>query len=262
MGFNLLGRVAVAAGAAVAAGLAAASPAWADSTVTVNPGNVPATASGYGTHDCDENFGGGPHPDSDVWVFVLPGNQQKTGDFVSVTAQFGAHGSLTIPADGGAVVTDKGASKAWIATPAGWTLTGASAVITGTADKFNLTHTCPAAGGGGQTSAPTPAPSQSSTPAPSQSSASPAPTGGTSGGETGGGSGDSTGGESGGGSGGQSGGDSGGDSGALPVTGTAVTGIAATGAALVAGGIVLLVARRRRNDIVFTAGGDSPGAGS
>jgi LPXTG-motif cell wall-anchored protein len=238
MGLNLLGRLTVLAGAGVVVGLAAASPAWADTTVAVNPGNVPTTASAYGTPDCDKNFGGGPYTNSDVWVFVLPGNPNKVGDFVSVTATFGANGTLTIPADGGAVVTDKGASKAWITTPAGWTLTGASAVITGTADKFNLTHTCPA-GGSGRPPTPTP------TPKVSRSSASPGPTGGTNGGE----------------SGVSPGGGSVASAGGLPITGTAVTSVAMTGAALVAGGIVLLVVRRRRNDLVFAAEGDLPAEG-
>jgi LPXTG-motif cell wall-anchored protein len=240
MGSNAMGNFAVVAGAAVLIGLATASPALADTTVTVNPGNVPTTAAAYGTHDCDENFGGGPHDGSDVWVFVLPGNHDRTGDFVSVTATFGPNGTLTIPADGGAVVTDKGASKAWITTPAGWTLTGASAVITGTAAKFNLTHTCPAGGGGNQTSSPSPKPSDSQSP-------SPAPTGGG----NGAGNGASTGGAT-----GAAGGSSGGGSGSLPVTGTAVTGVALTGAALVAGGIALLVARRRREALLFSAGDD------
>ena len=238
MGSNAMGKFAVVAGAAVLIGLATASPALADTTVTVNPGNVPTTAAAYGTHDCDENFGGGPHDDSDVWVFVLPGNHDRTGDFVSVTATFGPNGTLTIPADGGAVVTDKGASKAWIITPAGWTLTGASAVITGTATKFNLTHTCPG-GGGNHTSSPSPKPSES------ESSS-----GGSTGNSYGGGNGVPTGGTTG------AAIASSGGSGGLPVTGTAVTGIALTGAALVAGGIALLVARRRREAMVFSAGDD------
>ncbi|WP_158647511.1 LPXTG cell wall anchor domain-containing protein [Actinoplanes sp. ATCC 53533] len=245
MGLNLLGRFAVAAGAAVMVGSVTGSPALADSTVAVNGGNVPTTASAYGTHDCDANFGGGPYPGSDIWVFVLPGNHDKVGDFVSVTAVFGANGTLTVPADGGAVVTDKGTSKAWIKTPAGWTLTGAAAVITGTADKFNLTHTCPA--GGGQTTPPTPVVTEP-TPVVSASTGSPAPTGG-SGSGTGSSTGDSTGGTAGGGSGG------------LPVTGTAVTGLATLGGALVAGGIVLLILRRRRGELVFSAEGESPDRG-
>jgi LPXTG-motif cell wall-anchored protein len=236
MGSNLLGKLTVVAGAAVMVGLAAASPAWANTTVAVNPGNVPTTASSYGTPDCDRNFGGGPYVSTDVWVFVLPGNTNKVGDFVSVTATFGANGTLTIPADGGAVVTDKGASKAWITTPAGWTLTDASAVITGTADKFNLTHTCPA-GGGGQPPTPTPTPTATR-------STSTGPTGGTNGDESGG----STS--------GASASSTGGESGGLPITGTAVTSVAMTGAALVAGGIVLLLARRRRHDLVFAAEGN------
>jgi LPXTG-motif cell wall-anchored protein len=245
MGLNLLGRFTVAAAAAVLIGSVTGSPALADSTVAVNSGNVPTTASAYGTHDCDGNFGGGPYPGSDIWVFVLPGNQDKVGDFVSVTAVFGANGTLTIPADGGAVVTGKGTSKAWIKTPAGWTLTGATAVITGTADKFNLTHTCPAVGG--QPSSPTPAVTEP-TPTVTESTATPAPTGGSDSGP-GSSTGDSTGGTAGGGS----------DS--LPVTGTAVTGLAMLGGALVAGGIVLLVLRRRRDGLVFSAEGGSPDRG-
>jgi hypothetical protein len=240
MGLNLLGRFAVAAGAAVLLGWVGAAPALADSTIAVNTGNVPTTASAYETHECDGNFGGGPYPGSDVWVFVLPGNQDKVGDFVSVTAVFGANGTLTIPADGGAVVTDKGTSKAWIKTPAGWTLTGASAVITGTADKFNLTHTCPASGG--TTSSPSPSvtattasPGPTGSPDSVTSSPTTSPTGGSAGGS--------------------SDGDDGG-SGGLPVTGTAVTGVAMTGAALIAGGIALLILRRRRGTLVFTAEGD------
>lgn len=142
---------------AVAAGLLALWPstaAWA-ATISINPGNVPTTAAGFENHSCDPNQGGGPFPGEDVWVFVLPGNQ---GDFVSVTATFGANGSLTIPTDGGDIVDDNGTSKAWITTPAGWTLTAATAEITGTGEFFNLTHTCPASS--------TPAPTESPTPGP------------------------------------------------------------------------------------------------
>jgi LPXTG-motif cell wall-anchored protein len=224
---KMLGRLAAVAGAVVVVGLAAPSPVWASDTVDINPGNVPTTAADHGDHEC--NFGGGPFADRDVWVFVLPGSHDKVGDFVSVTAVFGANGSLTIPADGGAIVTDKGTSKAWITTPAGWTLTGASAVVTGTAEKFNLTHTCPA-GGGGETPTPTPSGSGSpSTPASPSASAS-----GASGGGSGGGN--------------------------LPVTGAATMTTAVVGSALVVGGVALLAVRRRREAPAFAAD-DSAGDG-
>jgi LPXTG-motif cell wall-anchored protein len=223
MWVNRLGRISIAVGAAVVGGLVIASPASADTKIPINPGNVPATASAYGTHDCDKNFGGGPYPDKDVWVFVLPGNGDKVGDFVSVTATFGANGTVTIPADGGAIVTDKGTSKAWVTTPAGWTLTAASATITGSADKFNLTHTCPASGGGGgggdQKSKRH---KESSELKESHSKTNESATGG------------------------------------LPVTGAAATNIALVGGAFVAAGIVLLVMRRRRDKLVFSAEGEAP----
>jgi LPXTG-motif cell wall-anchored protein len=210
-----MGRLAAVVGTVAVVALAASSPAWADSTVGINPGNVPTTAEDHGNHGCD--FGGGPFADKDVWVFVLPGNQDATGDFVSVTAVFGANGTLTIPDDGGAIVTDKGTSKAWITTPAGWTLTGATAVITGTADKFNLTHTCPAGGGSDETPTPVPSePASSSTPTPGESVS------GTPGAGAGGGG--------------------------LPVTGAATLTTGLLGAALVAGGIALLAVRRRKQE--------------
>jgi hypothetical protein len=150
-------------GATATAALAVGSPAWANSTININPGNVSTTAAAYQNHTCDANQGGGPLAGKDIWVFVLPGNHGVTGDFVSVTATFGTNGSITITsptdvhnfANGGPAT-----AKAWIVTPAGWTLTGATAVITGTAAKFNLTHTCPAG------STPTPKPSDGS-PSPS-----------------------------------------------------------------------------------------------
>lgn len=218
MGTRWWGRLAAVAGTAAVVGLAAASPAWADTTIDINPGNVPTTAEGHSDHEC--NFGGGPFADKDVWVFVLPGND-KAGEFVSVTATFGANGTLTIPTNGGAIVNDKGTSKAWITTPAGWTLTAATAVVTGTADKFNLTHTCPAGGGnGGET--PTPTPSESESP----STTTPATPGGSVSGAPGGGNG----------------------GGSLPVTGAATLTTAVLGAALVAGGAALLAVRRRKEE--------------
>lgn len=143
------------AAAAVFAGgllLVGAAPAMADTTIPINPGNVPTTAAGFGTHECTQT---GTSPDQDGWVFVLPGNK---GSFVSLTLTFTtADGMVTlnIPADGGAIISDNGTSKAWIVTPAGWTLIDASATITGRSANgfFVLTHTCPA------TSSPSPSPS-------------------------------------------------------------------------------------------------------
>src|SRR5215467_11870320 len=134
-------------GAAAFVSVALGSPAWANTTISINPGNVPTTAAGFSGHDCDPNQGGGPFAGEDVWVFVLPGNHATTGDFVSITADFGPDGTVTITsaanpgnfANGGPAT-----SKAWIIVPAGETLVGATAVITGTATSFNLTHTCPA----------------------------------------------------------------------------------------------------------------------
>lgn len=145
-----------------AAGLLALWPstaAWAVDTVEINKGNVPTTAAGFENHKCDPNQGGGPFPGKDVWVFVLPGNHDQSGDFISVTATFGSNGSVTITAAGDPDNFDNGGpstAKAWIVTPAGWTLTGATAEITGEADFFNLTHTCPTnrPGGGVKPSGP------------------------------------------------------------------------------------------------------------
>jgi hypothetical protein len=170
LGASLLSRIAVVGAAAVVA-LAVGSPAWANTTININPGNVPTTAAGFGTHECSANAGGGPFSDKDVWVFVLPGEHSTSGDFVSVTATFAGHGSITITAAANPGNFSNGGpetAKAWIVTPAGWTLTGSSAEITGTASFFNLTHTCPASGSPG----PSPSPSTSGSPSPSSSSSS------------------------------------------------------------------------------------------
>ncbi|GHJ45383.1 hypothetical protein Cs7R123_27250 [Catellatospora sp. TT07R-123] len=128
-----------------------AAAAQAAQTVAINPGNVPTTAAAFKPdgHDCDPDFGGGPLPGMDIWVFDLPGNHDSSGDFTRLRLTFDVPGAgivaVAVPDDGGAIVRN-GTSKAWIATPAGWTLTAASADITGTASSFVLTHTCPAAG--------------------------------------------------------------------------------------------------------------------
>lgn len=139
-----LAALALLAGAFV---LMAGSPALADETISINPGIVPATAGDF-TQDCDPNLGGGPYPGEDVWVFNLPGNPQTTGRFLSVTATFDTQSgpfTRTIPTDpNSAIVNNMGTSKAWIRLPAGWTLTSATAVISGRANFFVVSHTCAA----------------------------------------------------------------------------------------------------------------------
>ena len=141
--------------------------------------------------------------------------------------------------------TQSPASAARPAEPeAGWTLVGATATVTGQADKFVLTHTCaattPTTPSGTPTTTPatttpatttpgstpstgevTPTPTGTGTsdsnPSPSVTpSTTPAPTTGI------------------------------GDGGGLPLTGAAVSSVAALGAALVGGGATLLLRRRRR----------------
>jgi hypothetical protein len=140
-----------------------AAPAWAAGVVPINPGNVPTTAVGFADHECSANLGGGPFPGQDVWVFVLP-QPNTLGAFVSLHLNFTTPGgpvTRDIPADpNSAIVDDLGTSKAWIRTPAGWTLTDATttAAITGNPDAndhFNLTSTCPGSGTPSPTVTPT-----------------------------------------------------------------------------------------------------------
>jgi|SRR5215467_3028477 len=160
-------------GAAAFVAVAIGAPAWADTTISINPGNVPTTAAGFDNHSCDSNQGGGPFAGQDVWVFVLPGTHITSGDFVSVTADFGPDGTVTITAAANPGNFDNGGpetAKAWIVQPAGETLVGATAVITGTASFFNLTHTCPASSG---PSSPPPSSPPPSSPPPSSPSSTP-----------------------------------------------------------------------------------------
>jgi hypothetical protein len=153
-----LARLAAAAAMVGGVVLVGSAPAWADTTIPINSGSVPTTASDFGTHSCAQ-VPGGSSPTTDGWVFVLPGNK---GAFTSLTLTFldtdGNVVVLNIPADGGAILGG-GTSKAWIITPAGWTLIAATATISGSSNGFfTLTHTCPA------TSTPSPSPSTSSPP--------------------------------------------------------------------------------------------------
>lgn len=175
-------RLATLAAAAVGLVLMTATPAWANSDISINPGNIApggTAAANYG-QGCD--IGGGPFADQDVWVFILPGQHATSGDFVSVTAHFDTDGNGTadttkvINTDGGGFVNGgPQAAKAYIALPAGWRLTGAEAVITGKADFFNLTHTCAANG----SSSPSPRPSTPTSSSPSPESGTPTPGTGT-----------------------------------------------------------------------------------
>lgn len=235
----------IAAAVGVLSTLSVPTAAHADSSVSINPGNVPTGAAGYGNPDCDPHFGGGPYSGKDVWVFNLPGGKDS-GDFVTVTATFTRTGGGAVTTvidaatgDGDGIVR-KGTSKAWVVTPAGWTLTGATATITGKAKFFVLTHTCPAAGGGGTGGGSTPEATPPSTTQPATTpprTTSPATTPGSTPDTPGNETTETT-----------------PPPGGLPVTGAAVTGIALAGAALIgAGGFAVLVMRRRREDHVFKA---------
>lgn len=125
--------------------------ALANSTVSLNPAQTSITASSFGAYDCSPDFGGGPYPDKDVWIFVLP-SPSESGQFVSVDLSFDTNGdsvadvTKNIPTEGALVNLVGPASRAYITTPAGWVLMGGSAEITGEYQYFNLTHTCPATG--------------------------------------------------------------------------------------------------------------------
>ena len=218
MGSRRIPRLIAAVVVAVLCGLA--SPARASMTININPGSLTGNPAGQsGTQECSPQLGGGPYAGKDVWVFNLPGNHVTTGDFLSLTITFKTpDGDVvkTIPGpDSGIVLL--GHSKAWIAVPTGWTLKAASAVISGTADQFVLTHTCPAGG------------------------TNPGPSSSTGNGDGGGGDGDGGGGNGDGG---------GGNGGPLPTTGTAVTGLIAAGSVIASAGaaLIYLVQRRRRID--------------
>lgn len=149
---GLYARLAVFALLASGLLLAGGSPAAAASTININPGHVPTTAASF-TQNCD--FHGGAYPDEDGWAFELPGAPDISGVFQTITTTFrtptGAT-TRTIPtAPNSAIVRGPGTSKAWIRVPAGWTLTGASAVVSGTADSFVLRSTCMASSAPGRT---------------------------------------------------------------------------------------------------------------
>ncbi|MFJ8577790.1 LPXTG cell wall anchor domain-containing protein [Micromonospora sp. NPDC093277] len=260
--------------AAATACLALATPAWA-ATIThpvLHQANqhILASSKGY-----DQGFGKctgktTQNANEDVWVFVWPGNGVQSIDAMKIgwdTDNNGTADTFRTLADGH-LTTDNGAKKVWFATPAGWKLeTGESTVHGSTPQNFfNLTHTCAAKTGqspspspstpGEETPTPTPSTPGEETPTPTPSTPgeeTPTPSPSTPGEETP----TPTPGESddtsetpspsssvGGGS------DNGGG---LPLTGVAATSIALTGLALIGGGVVLMVLRRRRDKITFTS---------
>lgn len=218
------GIVPLAVAAALAATVATVSVAQADDTpvIGIDGGRLPTTAKQFATNDC------GMVPPSigeheDGWVFVLPNSKWR---FASVTASFtdakGAEHSVdatpTKPPHGTA------SSKYYVITPAGWTLSGASAEVEPKVERpgaqpqsFDLLNTCP-----GTPKEPEPDPSTAtpSSPQPSSSGSSePSAT--------------------------PSGSASPDDSG-LPVTGRSLTLPLLAGLGLAAAGVLILILARRR----------------
>ncbi|MEV1145151.1 hypothetical protein [Micromonospora sp. NPDC049799] len=224
--------------AAAAACLTLATPAWASSTAPLHPDHKGSTAAGFQQECNDERFDELP-ADHDGWHFVLP--TKEGGNFESLTLTF-SDGTNTVTvkvpdatdAYPDALYSTGGkepqVKHAYVFTPAGWTLVDGTATVSGTADKFNLSHTCAGSDTPGTPTPTTPVPTTPGTPGESENpggSGTPTPgTGGGGGGE---------------------------DDGGLPVTGVAGTSIALTGLALIGGGVALTVLRRRRDSITFTS---------
>ncbi|GAA2144309.1 LPXTG cell wall anchor domain-containing protein [Glycomyces algeriensis] len=145
--FKQAGRFGLTAAAGLVGSLAIASAAQAAvETIFINDGNVPTTAGDF-EYSC-ANLPADRAATEDGWVFVLPASAGVEGNFISVTATFedgdGDEWVLSTDTDGG-IVDGSGDNKAYIITPAGWTLTGAEAEVEGPDDDafFNLTHACP-----------------------------------------------------------------------------------------------------------------------
>lgn len=225
--------------------LALATPAWANSTADLRQSNV--QAGEFQNQECDDPRFAGLGDDQDGWHFVLPGNKDESGDFVSLTLVF-TDGVQTVQVEipdaedaypdafystGG---KNSQVKHAYLFTPAGWTLVTGTATITGEAEKFNLSHTCP-----GEPTTPTTPPATPTTPPAtvtptpggSVDPSSPAPSDPAS---------PSTSVTPGGGGGGD-----------LPLTGAAATTIALLGVGLIGGGATLVALRRRRDNVTFTS---------
>lgn len=217
--------------AAVAGTLALASPAFADTGLTLNPDHKDTTAAEFAAEN-DEDCSA-PFTDSmteDGWHFTWPAG----GDLSSLTATFNAGsgnfnvvitGTVGSPSTDGSTwhgyLDDTGAGDfkfvdLW--TQPGWTLVDATAAGTGAdleknnATRFNLSHVCLG-------TSTTPSPSASPTPTTPWTTGTVTDPGATDPG------------------------------GALPTTGVALTGIVGTGFALIAGGAGLVFLRRRRDKV-------------
>lgn len=226
MGGRWLSRLSLAAAAAAGAlALFAATPAWADTTVPLNPHQVGSLATAFSHDGCTDAYVPYQQAGKDVWVFVWP---DTTGTLNSVTLTFDTTGGhtadLTVSLKDGNLTTDNGTLKFWAPVPAG------ARILSGTSqvgdpvntDQFNVTHTCLA------TNTPTTTPPTGTTTAPPTGSTSTTP--GTPGGSN-------------------SASPSPGPK--LPVTGAPLAVILGFGALLLVAGSVLLVLRRR--GIKFTS---------
>lgn len=144
--FTRLGAVAAAGAVGVAGALILAAPAQADeTTIDLNTDHEGKTAD-YFEEGCGSEFQlpDGQAADEDGWVFVLPDGKDAT--FKSVTATFGDGDETPEVLEAKVVTTGNSGNMkhAYVVTPAGWTLLGATAVIEGSdATFFNVTHTCP-----------------------------------------------------------------------------------------------------------------------
>ncbi len=156
--------------AALGGGLGVAAPTVASAEMYVNvlPLRVPTTAVEVGSQKCAADLGGGPYADRDVWVFELPGERARTGDFGSLTGTFTTpeQGQVTrkAPSADGGILAD----RAWLAVERGSRLTSGVAGITGVARELSIAQTCPAAPviESAARKAPTPTPSATPTPTP------------------------------------------------------------------------------------------------
>ncbi|MGB2570757.1 LPXTG cell wall anchor domain-containing protein [Micromonospora citrea] len=242
-------RAAFSAAAATAL-LAFATPAWASSTIPLHTAHKGSTAADFPTQNCEDERFEGRTADQDGWHFVLPGGKES-GSFETLTLTYTdgtTEVEVKVPDASDAypdfLYSTGGKNPrvihAYVFTPAGWTLVDGSAVISGEARKFNLSHTCP----GTPSQSPSPTPSTTASPSPSTST-SPTPGESDTPSESGSPS-EST-------SPSEGTGGSGGGDGELPLTGVATTGIAVTGLVLIGGGVALTALRRRRDRITFTS---------